>query len=246
MNPPNAPANPNPSNIKPSTPPPLADDAGIGLLIDSLLKRPVRLILQLCETKSSRHWFLLLLIAVPAFALYGLVVGSFHGGGQYYVSPAKVMTGGLLSILICFPSFYIFSCLAGIDVQLRGIAGVMFAMFALTGVLLLGFAPVAWVFSQSTTSESFIAILHLVFWFIAAAFGARLLRFMTQTQNVPHRIHLRVWLAIFILVSLQMTTTLRPIIGASDDWLPKEKKFFLTYWVENLLPETKPGRGSFD
>ena len=164
MNPPNIPPNPQPATPASPAPPPLPDDAGVGILIDSLLKRPVQLIRQLCETKSSRHWFLLLMVAVPAFALYGLVIGSFHGGGQYYVSPLKVTIGGLLSILICFPSFYIFSCLAGIEVQLRGLAGVIFAMFALTGVLLLGFAPVAWVFSQSTTSESFIAILHLIFW----------------------------------------------------------------------------------
>ena len=245
MNPPNIPSNPLPVHITPTALPPLADDAGIGLLIDSLLKRPARLIRQLCETKSSRHWLLLLLVAVPAFALYGLVIGSFHGGGQYYVSPMKVTAGALLSMLICFPSFYIFSCLAGIDVQLRGIAGVMFAMFALTGMLLLGLAPVAWVFSQSTTSENFIAILHLVFWLIAAAFGARLLSYMTQAQDVPHRVHLRVWLVIFILVSLQMTTALRPIIGPSADWLPKEKRFFLTYWYENILPDAQKGhRGS--
>ena len=57
---------------------------------------------------------------------------------------------------------------------------------------------------------------------------------MTPAQNLPDRIHLKVWLAIFILVSLQMTTALRPIIGSSKDLLPKEKKFFLTYWYENL------------
>jgi hypothetical protein len=31
-----------------------------------------------------------------------------------------------------------------------------------------------------------------------------------------------------------MTTTLRPIIGRSDHFLPQEKKFFLTHWVESL------------
>ena len=32
----------------------------------------------------------------------------------------------------------------------------------------------------------------------------------------------------------QMTTALRPIVGTSDDFLPKEKKFFLKHWFEQL------------
>jgi hypothetical protein len=31
-----------------------------------------------------------------------------------------------------------------------------------------------------------------------------------------------------------MTTTLRPIVGRSDRFLPGEKKFFLTHWLESL------------
>jgi hypothetical protein len=31
-----------------------------------------------------------------------------------------------------------------------------------------------------------------------------------------------------------MTTTLRPILGHSDHFLPKEKKFFVTHWAESL------------
>jgi hypothetical protein len=39
---------------------------------------------------------------------------------------------------------------------------------------------------------------------------------------------------ILILVVLQMTTALRPIVGTADSFLPKEKKFFLNYWGECL------------
>jgi hypothetical protein len=35
---------------------------------------------------------------------------------------------------------------------------------------------------------------------------------------------------IFLLVAMQMTTALRPIIGTSENFLPKEKKFFLVHW----------------
>ena len=46
--------------------------------------------------------------------------------------------------------------------------------------------------------------------------------------------HLKTWSLIFIFVCLQMTTMLRPIVGRSDHFLPKEKKFFLTHWVDSL------------
>jgi hypothetical protein len=35
---------------------------------------------------------------------------------------------------------------------------------------------------------------------------------------------------IFLLVAVQMTTALRPILGKSDTFLPREKKFFLAHW----------------
>jgi hypothetical protein len=50
-----------------------------------------------------------------------------------------------------------------------------------------------------------------------------------------------VWVAVFVLVCLQMTTALRPIIGTSDHWLPKEKKFFIAHWIENLSSGARSG-----
>lgn len=247
MNPPNEPPFPPDPFPQPSPTPStgatsLADDASFGLLVDSLLKRPLPLVRMLSVSKSSRPWFLFLLVTVFAFAIYGAVVGSFSGGTQYGVSAAKIASGELLSILICFPSFYIFSCLAGIDVSLRGLAGVLFAVCALTGLLLLGFAPVAWIFSQSTESVNFISALHIAFWWIATLFGLRMLGFVTETRHLPERIHLKVWAVIFVMVSLQMTTALRPLVSPSSQWFPTEKKFFITYWFENLTPDKSQPR----
>ena len=246
MNTPTDPPNPqsaaSPENSAPPAAPSLAPNAKLGTILDALLKRPVVLIHSLCETKPSRHWLLLALFAVPAFALYGLLMGSFSGGAQLLAASAKVSGGTLLSALICLPSLYIFACLTGAEVSLRGLAGVLFAALALTGLLLLGFAPVAWVFSQSTDSVAFIGTLHLLFWTIAAWFGLRLFSHMANALRVPERTHLRVWMAIFVLVCLQMTTALRPIIGTSEHWLPLEKKFFLAHWMENLSASAMPNR----
>ena len=41
-------------------------------------------------------------------------------------------------------------------------------------------------------------------------------------------------MTIFVLVCVQMTTALRPIIGTSETLLPPERKFFLAHWSEVL------------
>jgi hypothetical protein len=135
------------------------------------------------------------------------------------------------------PSLFIFACLTGADVSFRGLVGVLLAMSALLALLLIGFAPVAWVFSQSTDSAVFMGILHLVFWMIALLFALRLLRLLMEYLRVRERLHFHVWTIIFVLVSLQMMTALRPLIGRSDRWLPQEKKFFVAHWLENISGE---------
>ena len=46
--------------------------------------------------------------------------------------------------------------------------------------------------------------------------------------------YLLVWTGIFFLVTLQMSTSLRPLIGTADTLLPTKKKFFLEHWFDEL------------
>ena len=224
----------------PTPPPPLPPDAGPGLIIETLLKRPVQLIDALLQPGGGHSAIWLATVALLALAAYGLVVGTFSGGEQIVAAPLKISVGALSGMLICLPSLFIFACLTGADVTLRGTIGVLCAVLALTAMLLIGFAPVAWVFSQSTDSVVFIGVLHLIFWLIALGFGLRLLRTFMDLLRVRDRVHLKVWTCIFILVSLQMTTALRPIIGTSPQRLPSERKFFLEHWFENLSGKNQP------
>ena len=112
--------------------------------------------------------------------------------------------------------------------------GVLFAAVGLGALLLIGFAPVAWIFSQSTDSVAFMAALHIGLWAIGIMFGLRLLEAMGHLLGGSARNHLKFWGVIFIVVCLQMMTTLRPIVGTSEHFLPSEKKFFLAHWAETL------------
>lgn len=244
MNPPIDPADPIPqsaahsssssADTPPPLPPALTAEADITQILEALLKRPAQLVAELQQPRSGRLGLILGAAALLALAGYGFVMGTFSGGSQLLAAPLKVSLGTLASFLICLPSLFIFACLTGAEVSFRGLCGVLLAMGALLALLLIGFAPVAWVFSQSTESVVFMGTLHLVFWTIALLFALRLLGLLMDFLRVRERLHLRVWIIIFVLVNLQMMTALRPLIGTSDRWLPREKKFFVAHWIDNI------------
>ncbi len=213
---------------------PMTGERGPLLFLETLLKHPGRILYELQGGRERTLKLWLLLFALGGMVIYGLVVGSLTGGAQLWIAPAKLALGTLLAVLICLPSLYIFSCLGGSDVRLEAVAGGLAATVCLSSILLIGFAPVAWIFSQSTDSVAFMGAMHLLFWMIGLFFGLRLIGGMSRFRGEKRRGHLRTWSAIFVLVCLQMTTTLRPILGHSDHFLPGEKKFFLTQWAESL------------
>src|SRR6202035_5824704 len=131
---------------------PMASTGSLAAVIEALLKYPGRIIYELQNERRAGLAIWLLLLALLGMATYGVVVGSFSGGPQIWIAPVKIGLGTLLSILICLPSLYIFACLGGIDARLGTVIGVLFAAVGLTALLLIGFAPVAWIFSQSTDS----------------------------------------------------------------------------------------------
>jgi hypothetical protein len=166
-----------------------------------------------------------------------MVVGAFSMGTQLWASPVKIAGGLFISAVICFPSLYIFACLSGSQARLTEMCGLVAGLLLLMTVLLVGFAPVAWLFSQSTESVAWMGGLHLAFWFIATCFGLRFLHAGFSHSQARSKGGLNAWVIIFILVALQMTTALRPIVGKSETFLPKEKKLFLVHWGDSLKPQ---------
>jgi hypothetical protein len=230
-------------NTPPEIPPPLPGAQNFEAMpqplsatsiIETLLKYPARINHELKHERGRAIVFYLVLIGVLGIGVYGIVVGSLSGGTQMLVAPAKLVLGTIMATLICLPSLYIFVCLSGIDAPIRSVAGSLFAAVTLCALLLIGFAPVAWIFSQSTDSVVFMGALHLIFWFIGIAFGLRLIGAMCRQAGAKGNGHLRIWTMIFLLVCFQMTTTLRPIIARSAAFFPSEKKFFISYWFETL------------
>ena len=100
--------------------------------------------------------------------------------------------------------------------------------------------PVAGVFSQSTKSVVAMGGLHLVFWLVGTVFGLRFLSAGFRHFDAHSGAGLKVWVVVFLLVVLQMTTALRPIVGKSKHFLPAadDKEFFVTHWINCVNAET--------
>ena len=94
----------------------------------------------------------MLFVSIVCSLIYGVVVGTFSGGQQLWIAPAKIAMGLMISALICLPSLYIFTCLSGSQARLVEVCGLLAGLLMLMTILLIGFAPAAWIFSQSTES----------------------------------------------------------------------------------------------
>lgn len=199
--------------------------------IEALLRQPRRLMFQLRQPGAGKLIAGMLFVAILCSAIYGVIVGSFSGGVQWWAAPVKVTCGLLISTLICLPSLYIFTSLSGAQARLVEIFGLVVGLLTLMTILLIGFAPVAWLFSESTHHVAWMGFLHLLFWGISTAFGLRFLQAGFAHAKARSNSGLNTWAVIFLLVVLQMTTALRPLVGTAEDFLPKEKRFFITHWL---------------
>jgi hypothetical protein len=226
----------------PPPPPPLVPDdpedrvpiTNAIAAVDAILRQPRRVMYQLQQPGAGGLIGSMLFVAIVCGLVYGLVVGTFSMKEQLWAAPLKVSGGLLVSALICLPSLYIFTCLSGSRSRLAEIFGLVSGLLMLMTVLLIGFAPVAWLFSQSTSSLPWMGALHLMFWGIATIFGLRFLEAGFARSEARSKAGFNTWIFIFVLVVLQMTTALRPIVGQSETFFPESKKFFLLHWGECL------------
>lgn len=208
-------------------------------VIEALLKHPGQLI-HSCQQSGSGVPVRLALGSLLCLTIFGLLLGTFSGGDQLWAAPLKITVGMIVAVIICFPSLYIFSALDGLNARVHQIASIVLGMVALTSLLLLGFAPVIWVFSSSTDSLGFMGFLVLGFWIIGLFFGTGLLTRAVGALGSESSGYLKVWVAIFTIVTLQMSTSLRPLIGTSDDFFPEKKKFFVQHWLYHLDADNPP------
>lgn len=212
---------------------PLPDQLDLKTLFEALLRRPHALVRRLAEPNHGATGRFALM-SVISFLMFGFVLGCFAKHEQLWAAPVKITAGLIFSGLICFPSLYIFATLAGARVTITQLAACLAGALSLAGLLLLGFAPAVWIFAESTDSLGFMGTLAIGAWLIAIFFAFKFLKSVIYATGGSQKGPIYIWSSVFLLVTLQMTTSLRPILGRSNDRLTQEKKFFLQHWSDTF------------
>jgi hypothetical protein len=168
--------------------------------------------------------------------IYGVCMGTFSltpgGSGhamQLLATTVKVPALFVLTLLVTFPSLYVFSALVGSQLLILAVLRVLIAALAVMLATLASIGPIVCFFSFTTTSYPFMIVLNVFVFSVAGLLG---LLFLLQTL---HRLSVvtsqasvagpdepvgrqvkslfRIWVLVFGLVGAQMAWVLRPFIG---------------------------------
>jgi hypothetical protein len=116
-------------------------------------------------------------------AIYGFGVGSyalFRGADQAMwqalASALKVPLLFLLTLLVTFPSLYVFAALQRLPLDLRNTLRLLLVAILVHLTILASLAPVFAFFAASTQSYAFMLVLNVVFFAIGGVLGLMVLR----------------------------------------------------------------------
>jgi len=205
------------------------------------------------ETKTwGRIWRLTLLFISLTF-LYGLVMGCYSGFLQALTAGIKVPVLFLLSLLICFPAFFVLQFILGSKMLLSHMTIIILSGFVLTAAIMVSFAPIVVLFVLTGGNYYFLQLLHIAIFTVAGIFGMKTvldaLKYSCEQKNVYPKIGVEVfrfWVVILAFVGIQLAWNLQPFLAekaAGFALLKKYKGNFYTaviYSVQRLMdPDEK-------
>jgi hypothetical protein len=188
---------------------------------NSLLRRVLQdrtsLLTEIADGKKTN----LIAVALASFALTamgGLGLGASHGPLQALSSAVKLPLINLGALAICLPTFYIFAALQGSQISLEKVLRMFAVGLGLRGAVIAGLAPLLIFFSSVGSSYGFLLLAGgLVFGIAEIGFMRTLdngIRIFKDRQNDPVGLALaRGWMLLYLLVAMQLTWSLRPVIG---------------------------------
>lgn len=125
-------------------------------------------------------------------ALYGVCMGFFGVFGRVepdfrflLADAVKVPLLLLLTLVVTFPSLYVFNALVGSRLGALDLARLMAATIGVLVAVLAAFGPIVAFFSVTTTSYPFIVILNVVVFTVAAGFAVTFLLRTADKLTTP-------------------------------------------------------------
>jgi hypothetical protein len=193
----------------------------------------------LSNPENSKKYLLKQALYILIFAfLYGLIMGSFNGIAQSLVTSIKMPVLIFLSLLICFPAFYVIQFMLGSKMSIFQMANMILSGFIVFTTIALSFSPIVIFFMITGNNYSFLKLLHVAIFIFSGVFGMRTiisgLKYSCEKMDIYPKMGINVfkfWIVIFAFVSMQLAWNLRPFIGEKE--LPfelfreKEGNFYL-------------------
>jgi hypothetical protein len=157
-------------------------------------------------------------------ATYGAVMGTFGGvtgerALQVASSALKVPLLFLTTLALCLPAFFVVNTLLGLRADFGRVLRALLAAQATLAIVLCSLAPLTATFYLSTTRYAWVLLWNGLLFALASLAGQVVLRVAYRPlvrRDPRHRLMLRVWLGLYVLVAIQLAWVLRPFVGSPD------------------------------
>ncbi len=107
------------------------------------------------------------------FGIYGAIIGAFSSVFQSIASAIKLPLLFLLTLLITFPTLYIFNLLFGARQSIKQYFTLILSSTAIMSVLVLGFAPITILFMITSDHYQFFKLLNVTIFAISCIVGMK-------------------------------------------------------------------------
>jgi hypothetical protein len=173
----------------------------------------------------GRHWARLCLVTAAGAALYGAVLGLWHGPQLALFVAVKLPLVLLLTSLLTVFFSWTVTALLGLPLRFGQVAVLTFLTLAVAGLLLASLTPVAGLFTfcapapgvQQRTAHNLLYLLHTGFVGGCGLAGTAALWRAMRRLDAPVRTLRAVflsWIAIYALVGGEVAWVLRPFVGS--------------------------------
>ena len=176
------------------------------------------------DPEHSRKYVIKQVLFIFLFSfLYGVVMGSYNGLLQSFVTGIKVPCLILLSLLICFPALYVIQYMIGSTMTIYQMTNIIFSGFIVFTTIALSFAPIVIFFMITSNNYAFLKLLHVAIFTFSGIFAVKTiidgLTFSCEKKNIYPKLGMKIfkiWVVILAFVSSQLAWNLRPFVGSRD------------------------------
>lgn len=202
------------------------------------------------ETNTWKRIFRLTILFIAFTFLYGLVMGCYNGLLQALTAGIKVPVLFLLSLIICFPAFFVLQFILGSKMQFSHMVIIILSGFVLTGAIMVSFTPIVMLFVLTGGNYYFLQLLHIAIFAIAGILGMKTvldaLKYSCEQKNIYPKTGVEVfrfWVVILAFVGIQLAWNMQPFLAEKTTGYALFEKYkgnFYTAIIYSIQQLTNP------